>query len=132
MSCDDGVMYNDATVYLGNENAVVIKPYSDYASRTNYDMSAVTRVTAAADLVSSTATGDAIIGDSAIDSVLVFWNDTTDPEGEWLIHCKVGRFTGMVAGVYTLRITIYDPDHLLGWVLPDTAESLRVTVVDIP
>ena len=128
-SCDDSVLYQDATVYVGNDNAVVIKPYSKYTERVNYDMAGVTRVVAVADLITSTTTGDGVTGDSAADPLLVFWNNTS---GEWLIHCKVGRFTGIVAGVYTLRITIYDPEHAAGYVIPDTAESLRVTVVDIP
>ncbi len=132
MSCDSTVLYQDATVYVNNDNAVVVKPYSNYASRINYDMTPVTKVVAVADLATSTVSGDGVTGDSSIDPLLVFWNNTTDPSDDWLIYCKVGRFTGIVAGVYTLRITIYDPDHINGYVLPDTAESLRVTVVGEP
>ena len=99
MSCDSTVLYQDATVYVNNDNAVVVKPYSNYASRINYDMTPVTKVVAVADLATSTVSGDGVTGDSSIDPLLVFWNNTTDPSDDWLIYCKVGRFTGIVAGV---------------------------------
>jgi len=130
MSCGNLVVYTDVTVYLDHENAVIVIPYSDIATGTIYDMTDVTRVVANADPVDSTTTGDSIVGDSAIDPLLVLWDEPT--EGQWRIIAKVGRFTNMVAGQYLLRLTLYSPAELNGYVLPDTSETLRVTVQDIP
>jgi len=133
MSCAFGEEV-EVTLYLGRDNAVSVVPYSDVVALENYDMTDVTRVTADADLTSSVSVGDAVTGDSAVDADLVYWDQITNDDGdlEWRIYCKVGLFTGIAAGEYTLRITIYDPDHPNGLVLPGTESSLIVTVVDLP
>lgn len=119
-------------LYKGRDNAITIIPYSDVVELVNYDMTGVTRVTAHADLTTSTTVGDAIVADSpSVDPTVLYW-DTSNPEAEWHIYCKVGLFTGIAAGEYTLRITIYDIDHPNGLVLPDTDVSLRITIVDLP
>ena len=128
MVCD----YMTATkLYLTRDNAVTVVPYSDYSERVNYDMTLVTRVIANADLLTSVTSGDSIVGDSAVVPLLVYWNNTNDLD-EWRIYCKVGLFTGIAAGTYTLRITLFDPDHPNGLVIPGTETELQVEIVGLP
>jgi len=118
------------TLYLGRDNPVALIPYSDTSGNTVFDMTAVTRVTMSADLVASTATGDATIGDSDIDATLVSWLEVE--EGEWRIYGKVGMFVGIGAGEYNIRTTLYSPSSPNGLVLPDTITNLVVTLVASP
>ena len=132
MSCEGDEVV--VTLYKDRDNAVTIIPYSNFAELTNYDMTAVTRVVADADVAGDEIVGNSIIGDSDVVPLLVYWNDDTLVEGtpEWRIYCKVGLFTGIAAGDYTLRITLYDPTHPNGLVLPDSDSALLVTIVDFP
>lgn len=131
MSCDDGGYTVSVKLYKDRDNAVGIIPYSDITTLENYDMTDVTRVTAHADATDSTTVGDAIAGDSAIDPLKVYW-DNNNADTQWRIYAKVGLFDSIVAGEYTLRITIYDPDNVNGLVLPDTDSALLITIVDLP
>jgi hypothetical protein len=134
-SCDDTI-----TLYMNRDNAVTVIPYSDFSERTNYDMATVTRVVANADLVDNVVVGDSVVGDSDDDPGLVWWDQVDtgeldsagDPILEWRIYCKVGLFTDVQAGDYTLRVTIFDPGHPNGLVLPRTDSELLVTIVDLP
>jgi len=114
-------------VYLNHDNAVTIIPYSNYLERTNYDMTAVTEVTASADLTSSTTTGDDVTASSDDAPITVWWNQ--DADNIWQIHLKVGRFVGITAGSYKVRVIIIEPNYPNGLVI---ADDLLVDVVDIP
>ena len=134
MSCD-GLEDSAVRIYKGRDNAVTVIPYSDLSALVNYDMSdPITRVLTNADVIDDTIVGNSIIGDSNIDPLLVYWNDDTLVDGspQWRIYCKVGLYTGIVAGTYTLRITIFDAAHPNGLVLPDTDEDLIVIIEDLP
>jgi hypothetical protein len=129
--------YNEAVViYKGRDNAVTVIPYADLTADVNYDMTAVTRVLTNADVEGDEIVGNSVIGDSDFDPLLVYWNDDTivGSTPQWRIYCKVGLYdTGTIpAGTYTLRITIFDPTHPNGLVLPDTESALLVTIVDLP
>jgi len=115
------------TLYLGHDNAVTIIPYSDYSVRTNYDMSNVTEVTSSADLTSSVATGDDITASSDDAPITIWWNQ--DADGVWQIHLKVGRYVGITAGSYKVRVIIVEPSYPNGIVI---ADDLLVDVVEIP
>lgn len=115
--------------YLGRDNTVTVIPYSDVAARTNFDLSTATRITAAADLVDSAVSGDAITADSDVDADVVRWAEV---DGEWRIHLVPGRFTDMVPGVYNIEVVIYTPDYPNGLVLEDSESALRVEVVGTP
>ena len=130
--CYEGFV-TEVVLYKDRDNAVTVIPYSDLPNRVNYDMTAVTRVVANADLITSLAVGDSIVGDSDVTQA-VFWNDDTIINGvaQWRIYCKVGLFTGIVAGEYTLRITVFDPDHPNGLVLPGSDEFLHIIIKDLP
>lgn len=121
------------TLYKDRDNAITIVPYSNMSESINYDMTAVTKVVANADLATSTVVGDSIVGDSSVTQA-VYWDDLAVVDGvpQWRIYCKIGLFTGIVAGEYILRITIFDPDHPNGLVLPGMESSLRVTIADLP
>jgi len=95
--------------------------------RINYDMTAVTSVTASADLVSSVTTGDDVTASSADVPITVWWDQ--DPDDIWVIHLKVGLFVGIVAGEYKVRVVIIDPAYPNGLVI---ADDLLVTIVDVP
>lgn len=114
-------------LYLGHDNAVTIIPYSDLIAQENYNMAAVTAVTAAADLLTSVTTGDAIPASSVDNPVTISFDQ--DPDGVWQIHLKVGLFVGIVAGEYTVRVIIVDPTSPNGLVI---ADDLLVTIVDVP
>jgi hypothetical protein len=114
-------------LYLGHDNSVSIVPYSNMTERINYDMTAVTSVTASADLVSSVATGDDITASSEDVPITVWWDQ--DADDIWVIHLKVGLFVSIVAGEYKLRVVIIDPAYPNGLVI---ADDLLVTIVDIP
>ena len=129
MSCDNYIV--PVKLYLGRDNAVTVVPYSDYSERVNYDMTTVTRVVADADLVGDVTVGNPVTGDSDVDPNKVFWDDN-NAAGEWRIYCKVGLFTGIAAGTYTVRITIYDSNHPNGLVLPDSDSALQVEIVALP
>jgi hypothetical protein len=131
MSCDYTVPLK---LYKGRDNAVTIVPYSDFSERINYNMTTVTRVVANADLVGDLTVGNSVVGDSAVVPLLVFWNNVAIVDGlpQWRIYCKVGMFTGIAAATYTLRITLYDPIHTNGLVLPDTDSTLQITIVELP
>ena len=118
---------NNEQAYLGHDNAVSIIPYSDYAARTNYDMTDVTLVEVSADLVTSAATGDDVAVDSDDFPAVVWWDQ--DADDVWQIHMKVGMFASIVAGEYKLRVVLTDPDYTNGIVI---ADDLLVDVVDIP
>ena len=128
MSCD---LSATNTLYVDRDNALAVIPYSDIVQRINYDMTDVTRVLVEADPVGSTSSGDATEGDSAVDADLVTWADN-NPEDQWRIYCKVGLFTGIEAGEYVLRITLFDSDHPNGLVLTDPDNALLVTLVGLP
>ena len=123
----------EVVLYKDRDNAVTVIPYSDLPNRVNYDMAAVTKVVANADLLTSTTVGDSIVGDSTA-TTAVFWNDDTVIDGvpQWRIYCKVGLFTGIQAATYTLRITVFDPDHTNGLVLPGSDKFLHIIIVDLP
>lgn len=129
MSCADYI--TPVKLYLSRDNAVTVVPYSDYSERVNYDMTAVTRVVANADLLNDVTVGNSVTGDSDTDPNKVFW-DNNNTANEWRIYAKVGLFTGIVAGTYTVRITIYDPNHPNGLVLPDSDSALQVEIVALP
>ena len=132
MSCSTEV---SVRLYKDRDNAVTVIPYSDLSALVNYDMSdPTTRVLTNADVAGDTQVGNSVIGDSAIDPLLVYWDDNTLVNNlpQWRIYCKVGLFTNIVAGAYTLRITIFDAAHPNGLVLPDTDEDLVVIVEDLP
>lgn len=112
-------------VYLGHDNAVSVIPYSDIVDRVIYDMTNVTRVDAGVDLITSTVTGDSITASSDDAPTTIWWEQVGT---EWRIHFKVGLFTGITAGEYTLRIILFDPTHTNGLVLTD---EVRVNVVDV-
>jgi hypothetical protein len=114
-------------LYLGHDNSVSIVPYSNMTERINYDMTAVTSVTASADLVSSVTTGDDVTASSADVPITVWWDQ--DADDIWVIHLKVGLFVSIVAGEYKLRVVIIDPAYPNGLVI---ADDLLVTIVDIP
>jgi hypothetical protein len=119
-------------LYLGRENAVTVVPYSDYAERTNFDMLDVTRITCDADLNTDTnliIPGDAIQAASDDVPALVSKDVTT---GVWLIHAKVGLFTGITAAIYSLRFTLYSPTYPNGFVLPDGGSLLLVDIKPLP
>jgi len=120
-------------LYKDRDNAVTVIPYSNMTERVVYDMTAVTRVVANADLLISTTVGDSVVGDSDV-TPAVFWNDDTLVDGvaQWRIYAKVGLFSGIQAAEYTLRITLYDPSHPNGLVLPGTDTSLYIVVRDLP
>jgi hypothetical protein len=129
--------YNEAVViYKGRDNAVTVIPYADLTADVNYDMTAVTRVLTNADVEGDETVGNSVIGDSDFDALLVYWNDDTivGSTPQWRIYCKVGLYANgtIPAGTYTLRITIFDPTHPNGLVLPDTESALLVTIVDLP
>jgi len=134
MSCSDGTITDEVTLYKGRDNAVAIIPYSDFSTRTNYDLSATTKIVANADAVGSVSVGDSVVGDSSVDPALVWWAQVTNDEAnlEWRIYCKVGLFTGILAGQYLLRITLYAPSYTNGFVLPGTESDLLVNVIDLP
>ena len=134
MTCDDYAFVADWKLYIGRDNAITVIPYCDFANLVNYDMTAVTRVVANADLINTSVVGDSVVGDSAIDPSLVWWDEVTNDDGEqeWRIYCKVGLFTGIAAATYLVRITIFDPAHPNGLVLPETDSTLQVTVVGLP
>jgi hypothetical protein len=113
-------------VYLGYDNAVTVVPYEDIAARVVYDMTAVTKVDASIDLLSSVSSGDAIDASSDDVPTTIWWEQV---DTEWRIHFKVGLFVGAVAGDYKLRIILFDPSHTNGLVLTD---SVLVTVVASP
>ena len=122
-------------IYKGRDNAVTVIPYSDLSALVNYDMSdPTTRVLTNADILYDEIVGNSVVGDSAIDPLLVYWDDDTlvNNVPQWRISCKVGLYTGIVAGTYTLRITIFDAAHPNGLVLPDTDEQLLVIIEDLP
>lgn len=125
---------SNLTLYKSRDNAITVVPYSEYALRTNFDMAAVVRVVVNADAVTSTTTGDSFVGDSDVDDTIVWWAEVENAEGvdEWRIFAKVGMFTGIVAGEYTVRITIFDNTHINGLVIPSTDTDLIVTIVDLP
>jgi len=128
--CDDyGVV--SVKLYKDRDNAVTVVPYSDLPGLVNYDMSAVTDVEAYADLVGSITIGDGFPASYIADPLKVYF-DQNNPELEWRIYMKVGLFDNIVAGEYTLRITITDPAHPNGLVLPDTDSALQITVMDLP
>jgi hypothetical protein len=114
-------------LYLGHDNSVSIVPYSNMTERINYDMTAVTSVTASADLVSSVTTGDDITAASGDVPITIWWDQ--DADDIWVIHLKVGLFVSIVAGEYKLRVVIIDPAYPNGLVI---ADDLLVTIVDIP
>jgi len=114
-------------LYLGHDNAVTIVPYSDYSTRTNYNMASVTEVTASADLTTSTTTGDDVTASSDDAPITVWWNQ--DANDVWQIHLKVGRFVGITAGSYKVRVIIIEPNYPNGIVI---ADDLLVDVVDVP
>jgi hypothetical protein len=121
-------------LYKDRDNAVVVVPYANITDMTNYDMTDVTRVTAHADPIDSTVVGDAIIGDSDVQvggADVVYWN-ATNTDAQWRIYCKVGLFDTIYAGDFTLRVTLYDPAHPNGLVLPDSESSLTINIVDLP
>lgn len=124
MSCSST---DPEVTYLGHDNAVTIIPYSNYAERENYDMSAVTLVTASADLTSSATTGDDIAVDSDDSPTVVWWDQ--DADDNWQIHLKVGLFSGIAAGSYKIRVVIIEPSNSNGIVI---ADDLLVDVVDVP
>jgi hypothetical protein len=133
MSCDG----EDSAVriYRTRDNAVSVIPYSDLSAGTNYDLSdPTTRILTNADVAGDETVGNSVVGDSAVDPLLVYWDDDTLVAGvpQWRIYCKVGLYTGIVAETYTLRITIFDAAHPNGLVLPDTDEQLLVIVEDLP
>ena len=133
MSCS--TEENTVRLYITRDNAVTVIPYADLSAMVNYDMSdPTTRVLTNADVAGDTQVGNSIVGDSAIDPALVFWNNSTlvNNVPQWRIYCKVGLYTNIVAGTYTLRITIFDADHPNGLVLPDTDEDLVVIIEDLP
>lgn len=115
--------------YLGHDNPVTIVPYSDYAARTNFDMTNATDVQVSADLTSSTSSGDAIVTSNSAQSDVVYWNQVGD---EWRIHIVVGRITGIAAGTYNLEVVIFTPTYPNGIVLVDSESNLRVEVVGNP
>lgn len=115
-----------SSVYVGYDNAVSVIPYSDIVERTIYDMTAVTRVDASIDLLTSTVQGDAITASSDDAPTTIWWEQVGT---EWRIHLKVGLFVGVVAGDYKLRIILFDPTHTNGLVLTD---DVQVEVVAAP
>jgi hypothetical protein len=121
------------TLYKDRDNAITIIPYADTVTLENYDMSTATRVVVNADDVSSTTVGDSFVGDSDVTQA-VYWDDTALVDGvaQWRIYAKVGLFTGIVAGEYNLRFTIYDTNHPNGLVLPHLDTPLHVNMVDLP
>jgi len=121
----------EVTLYKDRDNAVTVVPYSNLSELVNYDMTDVTNVEAYADLTTSTTVGDGYSANYLDDPLKVYW-DNNNPDAQWRIYCKVGLFSNIVAGEYTLRITIYDPDHPNGLVLPDSDSALIVTIVDLP
>lgn len=126
MSCEDYELVTQA--YVGHDNVVTIVPYSDLSARVLYDMTDVTEVTVSADLTTSVTTGDDITASSTDVPVTIWWlfDATTS---EWQINMRVGRFIGIAAGEYKLRVVIIEPDFPNGLVLTD---SLRVSVVATP
>lgn len=125
MSCEE---YEVVTkVYVGRDNSVVIVPYSDVAARVPYDMTDVTLVEVFADLKSSTVTGDAITADSTDVPQTITWSEQS--ASEWHIDIRVGRFVGITAGEYNLRVVLTDPDTPNGVVV---ANDLRVDVIGAP
>lgn len=114
-------------VYVGHDNHVAITPYANIAERILYDMTDVTEVTVSADLTASVATGDDVEASSDDDPVTVWW--AMQDDDSWQIFMKVGRFTGITAGEYKLRVIIYEPEFANGLVI---ADDLLVTAVEVP
>ena len=116
-------------LYLGHDNAVTIIPYADIITRRNYDMSAVTEVTATADLLTSVTSGDAISASTG-DAPVTMWFDQDAVDGTiWYIHLRVGLFVGIAAGEYKVRVVLIEPSNPNGLVV---ADDLLVTVIDTP
>ena len=125
MSCEE---YEVVTkMYVGRDNPVIIVPYSDVVARELYDMTDVTLVQVWADLKSSTVSGDAVTAEST--DVPQTITRAKQSSGEWQIDIRVGRFVGIVAGEYNLRVVLTEPNTPNGVVV---ANDLRVDLIGAP
>ena len=90
-------------------------------------MTDVTLVQVWADLKSSTVSGDAVTAESTDVPQTITW--AKQSSGEWQIDIRVGRFVGIVAGEYNLRVVLTEPNTPNGVVV---ANDLRVDLIGAP
>lgn len=120
----DGCFEVGLVLYIGRDNGLQVTPFTDGTEP--YDLSDVTRVEVVADPIGSAVTGDAFSNDSLDPTGRV--TVTPTPDGLWRITAKLGRFDGIVAGDYNVRVIVYDAVHPNGLVILD---DQRVALRDV-
>ena len=114
------------TTYLGYDNLTTVVPYADVDAGTNYDMTDVTEVRAKVDVSGSTIAEDALEMSSLDTPVTITWDNAS---GDWQIYLAIGRFPGLTAGKFKLRVIVVEPLYPNGLVI---ADAIKLTVVDKP
>lgn len=109
-------------LFLGADNALVVTPIENGLPM---DLSTTTDVVVAADPEGSTVTGDAITASSSLQANNVV---VSDADGTWRVYAKLGNFTGMVAGDYRVRVTVFNATHPNGLVV---LSDYPITIKDV-
>lgn len=100
-------------VYAGHSNPMMLVPYTDVVAKDLMDLSGVTEVRMCV---------GGIEVSSVTDADLFSWSETPADSGRWVITLRPGLIPGVINGPSTLRVIVYDGDHLEGLVIADGIE----------